>query len=63
MSRKGLIILIVIVVLALGLEVAVRFSGSVRSGVQIVNQASTAMENLVVSFDGSEVVVGTVPHR
>jgi hypothetical protein len=60
MSRKVRILLVVGVCLILGLEIAVRLAGGSRNGVQIVNEGSTPMENLVVSFDGSNVAVGNV---
>ena len=60
MSRRAWIILVGVVVLLLGIEVAVRFAGSSRASVQIVNDGDAVIENLVVSFAGSQVAVGNV---
>jgi hypothetical protein len=61
MSTRARIILIAIVVLVLGVEIAVRFSGGSKTCVQIVNKGDTLLENLVVSFPGSEIGVGSIP--
>jgi hypothetical protein len=61
MSTRARIILISIVILVLGVEIAVRFSGGSKTCVQIVNKGDTLLENLVVSFPGSEIGVGSVP--
>jgi hypothetical protein len=61
MSTRARIILIGIVILVLGVEIAVRFSGGSKTCVQIVNKGDTLLENLVVSFPGSEIGVGSIP--
>ncbi len=60
MSRSAGIVLISVIVLILGIEVAVRLSGNSRTGVEIANLGDTMLENLVVSFGGSRVGVGNV---
>ncbi len=60
MSRRAGIVLISVIVLILGIEVAVRLSGNSRTGVEIANLGDTMLENLVVSFGGSQVGVGNV---
>jgi len=60
MSRRAGIVLISVIVLVLGIEAAVRLCGNSRSGVEIVNLGDTMLENLVVSFGGSQVGVGEV---
>jgi hypothetical protein len=49
-----------VIVLILGIEVAVRLSRNSRAGVEIVNLGEAAIENLVVSFGGSQLGVGHV---
>ena len=61
MSTRARIIVIGIVVLVLGVEIAVRFSGGSKTCVQIINKGDTPIEDLVVSFPGSEIGVGSVP--
>jgi len=60
MSRRARIVLVSVIVLVLGIEVAVRLSGNSRSGLEIANVGDTMLENLVVSFGGSQVGVGNV---
>jgi hypothetical protein len=60
MSRRTGIVLISVIVLILGIEVAVRLSRTSRSGVEIANLGEVALENLVVSFGGSQVGVGNL---
>jgi hypothetical protein len=60
MSRRAGIVLISVIVLILGIEVAVRLAGNSRTGVEIANLGDTMLENLVVSFGGSQVGVGNV---
>ena len=48
------------IVLLLGIEVAVRLSRNSRSSVEIANLGETSIENLVVTFGGSQVGVGRV---
>ena len=60
MSRRAWIILISLAALLLGIEVVVRFSGSSRASVQIVNDGDAVLENLIVSFPGSRVAVGSL---
>jgi hypothetical protein len=60
MSRRARIVLISVIVRILGIEVAVRLSHYARSSVEIVNLGDTIVENLVVSFGGSQVGVGKV---
>lgn len=52
--------LVSVIVLILGIEVAVRLSRNSRSGVEIANHGEAAIENLVVSFGESQVGVGHV---
>jgi hypothetical protein len=61
MSTRARIILISVVILALVVEIAVRFSGGSKTCVQIANKGDTPIESLVVSFPGSEIAVGSVP--
>jgi hypothetical protein len=44
-----------------GVEVAFRFSGGSKTCVQIINNGGSTIENLVVSYGGSDVVVGNLP--
>jgi hypothetical protein len=60
MSRRARIALISVIVLIVGVEVAVRLSHTARSGVEIANLGDAMLENLVVSFGGSQVGVGKV---
>lgn len=60
MSRRAGIILISAIVLILGIEVALRLSQTSRSSVEIANVGEVAIENLVVSFGGSQVGVGNL---
>ncbi len=60
MSRRAGIVLVSVIVLILGIEVAVRLSQNARSSVEIANLGGTMLENLVVSFGGSQVGVGKV---
>jgi hypothetical protein len=60
MSPRARIVLISVIVLLLGIEVALRPSQTSRSSVEIANLGDTMLENLVVSFGGSQVGVGKV---
>jgi hypothetical protein len=60
MSPRARIVLISVIILILGIEVALRLSQASRSSVEIVNLGDTMLENLVVSFGGSQVAVGKV---
>lgn len=60
MSPRARMVLIVLIVLIVGIEVAVRLSRTSRSSVEIANVAEVPIENLVVSFAGSQVGVGNV---
>jgi hypothetical protein len=60
MSTRARIILIGVIIIVLGVEIAVRFSGGSKTCVQIVNKGDTSLENLVVSFPGSEIGVGSI---
>ncbi len=60
LSRRTGIVLACVILLGLGVEVAVRLSRNYRSGVEIANHGETPIENLVVSFGGSQVGVGHV---
>jgi hypothetical protein len=60
MSRRTWIILFSLAALLLGIEVVFRFVDSSRAGIQIVNDGTTAIENLIVSFPGSRVAVGSL---
>jgi hypothetical protein len=60
MSRRAKIVLISVIVLILGIEVAVRLSQNTRSGVEIVNLGDAPIEKLVVAFGGSQVGVDKV---
>lgn len=60
MSRRTGIVLISVIVLILGIEVAVRLSHNARSSVEIANLGGTMLENLVVSFGGSQVGAGNL---
>jgi hypothetical protein len=60
LSRRTGIILASVIVLIVGAEVAVRLARNFRTGVEIANDADTPIENLVVSFGGSQVAVGKV---
>ena len=60
LSRRAVIVLISVLILVMGIEVAVRLSRNSRTGVEIANLGATAIENLVVSFGGSQVSIGHV---
>jgi hypothetical protein len=60
MSDRLRILLIGAVVLFLGIEIAVRWSGATKTRVDIVNKGDSVMEDLVVSLEESQVAVGTV---
>ena len=60
MSRRVKIVLISVIILVLGIEVAVRLTRNSRTGVEIANMGEAPIENLVVSFGGSQVGVGHV---
>ncbi len=60
MSRRVRIVLISVIVLFLAVETAVRLSHNSRSSVEIANLGVTVIQNLVVSFGGSQVAVGNV---
>jgi hypothetical protein len=48
------------VVLVLGMELAVRWGGTSKTCVEIINKGDSAMEDLVVSLEGSQVALGNV---
>jgi hypothetical protein len=58
MSRRARIVLISLAVLLLAVEIVVRFAVSSRASLQIVNDGDAVIENLIVSFPGSQVAVG-----
>jgi hypothetical protein len=60
MSHRVRIFLITAIVLILGTELAVRWSSASKTCVEIINKGDAVMEDLVVSFDGSQVAVGPV---
>jgi hypothetical protein len=60
MSRRACIALVSMTILILGLEIAVRFSQSARTGIEIINAGDSLLQNLVITFEGSHVVVGDV---
>jgi hypothetical protein len=60
MSRRARIVLISVVCLVLGIELVARFSAPSTGGVQIVNGADSVIENLVVSFAGSKIALGSL---
>jgi hypothetical protein len=60
LSHRAKIVLISVIILILGIEVAVRQSRNTRTGVEIANLGEAAIENLVISFGGSQVGVGHV---
>ena len=60
MSRKAWLIAIGLAILLLGIEIGVRSLQSAKSSVQISNLGDTLLENLVVSFAGSQVGVGNL---
>jgi hypothetical protein len=60
MSRRARIILISVVCLFLGIELVVRFAGPSKASVKIINGADSVIENLVVSFAGSQLAVGSL---
>ena len=61
MFNRIRIILITVIILILGIEVAVRFSSVSKTCVEIINKGDSMIENLVVSFAGSQVAVGSLP--
>jgi hypothetical protein len=61
MSRHRWIILVSLAVLLLGAEVGVRRWVVPKSCVQITNQGEGAIEDLIVSYAGSQVAVGRLP--
>ena len=61
MSRRTQMVLIGLIVLVVGIEIAVRITSPSRTSVQIINAGDTPIENLVVIYGGSRVAVGTVP--
>jgi hypothetical protein len=60
MSHRVRVILITAIVLVLGLELAFRWRSASKTCVEIINKGDSIMEDLVVSFEGSEVAVGPV---
>ena len=60
MSRRSWIIVICVLALLLAIEIVVRFSGQSKAGVKIVNDGQAAIEDLVVSFSGSRVALGSL---
>ncbi len=60
MSRRIRIALISVVCLVLGIELIVRFSVPSKASVKIINGADSMIENLVVSFAGSKVALGSL---
>ncbi|QEH38499.1 hypothetical protein OJF2_71020 [Aquisphaera giovannonii] len=62
MSRRSRIILVAVVLaLAVGGEVAVRYARGARGNVQVVNAGAEPLEGLVVAFGGGKVAVGRLP--
>ena len=61
MSRRHWIILASLAVVLLGVEVAVRHWVAPKACVQITNQGDGAIEDLVVSYAGSQLAVGRLP--
>jgi hypothetical protein len=61
MSRRRWIILLSVAGLLLGAEVAIRQWMSPKSCVQIINQGDGAMEDVIVTYAGSQVRVGRLP--
>lgn len=60
LSRRAKILLVSVIIFLLGIEVAVRLSRNSRTSVEIANLGEAAIENLVISFGGSQVGVGHV---
>jgi hypothetical protein len=58
LSRRARILLISVILLALGLELAVWLLRNSRTSVEIANMGQTPIEELVVTFGGSHVGVG-----
>ncbi len=59
MSRRLLIILgVLVVVLAIGLELASRYWGASTACVLIVNEGDEPMEGLVASYAGTRIALG-----
>jgi hypothetical protein len=61
MSRRRWIILASLAVLLVGAEVTVRHWVAPKSCVQITNKGDGAIEDLVVSYAGTQVAVGRLP--
>ena len=61
MSRRRWIILVSLAVLLLGAEVGVRQWTAPKVCVQITNKGEGAIEDLVVSYAGSQVAAGRLP--
>lgn len=61
MSRRRWVVVVCVLALMLGLEVAVRVAQSGRSRVKIINAGATSIDNLVVSYAGTRISVGSVP--
>jgi hypothetical protein len=61
MSNRVRIFLACLILLFLGIEVAVRLSSVPKMPILVVNKGDTLLENLVVSFAGSQVGVGDLP--
>ena len=53
MSHRVRILLTISIIFFLGIEVAVRWGGSFKTCVEIVNKGDSVMEDLVVSLAGS----------
>jgi hypothetical protein len=61
MSRRRWIVAGCVLALVVGLEVAVRIAQTGRSRVQIINAGATPIENLVVSYAGTRIRLGSLP--